>query len=614
MAKYGVPVNLDREGRKVHEEYHKGLEVNAKMALDVIDEAKDAGDYATAEGDRAKEFSDNIETVMKDGPTQTVNGRTGQVTGLAEQVDLDATNSLLADTVNVFSEQRKFRDLVGILVSRREGRTEISATTLVSLSLGDNPINDNTQAINTLLARTTLEKEIIKFPKGVIYVDRLHFKESMYFQGADDGETVFKLRPQTNKTDYPLINIAEHNGVIHNITFDGNKDNHVGMLGDCEGLDWKGGNNWLLWGVTSKNANQDAFDHDYSKHNIHVLCTSMDCGKDGFHNSIGTFGNEYYYCQAQNVGYSRGAFTSSENSLGGHVFENCVANDCRVGYEIAKGVNNVDNNIVINCQSIDNSYEDNFEGVQDGSKPANLVGGFRRSTFNGDLNELPKKSGVFAVSNDVLNQPSIVPNQLHGGTVIQSVSETEIIRQTFINATGNANLIAFRDNVQQKELSDWDYISLARTTHTIDFDNPPMNITPTVLYCNAASTNKPANTSGTLTYSISSGGSIVGMQYITSNREVFIRGDTKQAWRKVNLVEEGETHVVNFNNPPKISSANLYCGASSTNMPANIAGTLSYSTSASGIIAGMQYVGVNGVVYVRGGVADAWRKIETVPL
>lgn len=98
MAEYGVPVNLDRAGRKVHEEYHKSLEVNAKMALDVIDEVKGAGDYATAEGDRAKEFSDNIETVMKDGPTQTVNGRTGQVTGLAEQVDLDATNAQLADT------------------------------------------------------------------------------------------------------------------------------------------------------------------------------------------------------------------------------------------------------------------------------------------------------------------------------------------------------------------------------------------------------------------------------------------------------------------------------------------------------------------------------------
>lgn len=95
MAKYGVPVNLDREGRKVHEEYHKGLEVNAQMALNAIDEAKNAADYATGEGDRAKEFSDNIEAVMKDGPTQTVNGRTGQVTGLAEQVDLDATNQQL---------------------------------------------------------------------------------------------------------------------------------------------------------------------------------------------------------------------------------------------------------------------------------------------------------------------------------------------------------------------------------------------------------------------------------------------------------------------------------------------------------------------------------------
>lgn len=106
MPNKGVPVNLDRKGRKEHMEYHEDLEVNAKQALEMIEETKDAADYATEQGNRAKEYSDNIDEVMKDGPVQTVNGKTGQVSGLAEQVDLDKTNEQLAETNHEINARR----------------------------------------------------------------------------------------------------------------------------------------------------------------------------------------------------------------------------------------------------------------------------------------------------------------------------------------------------------------------------------------------------------------------------------------------------------------------------------------------------------------------------
>lgn len=93
MSNKGVPVNLDRKGRKEHIEYHERLEVTAS-------ELQGAGQFAQEQGDRAKEFSDNIETVMKDGPVQTVNGKTGQVTGLAEQSDLDEVDTRLSEKID----------------------------------------------------------------------------------------------------------------------------------------------------------------------------------------------------------------------------------------------------------------------------------------------------------------------------------------------------------------------------------------------------------------------------------------------------------------------------------------------------------------------------------
>ena len=172
MAKYGVPVNLDREGRKVHEEYHKDLEVNAKMALDVIDEVKDAGDYATAEGDRAKEFSDNIESVMKDGPVQTVNGKTGQVTGLAEQAELDETNSRLADTVLGINDNviTPIYDDNGNLIRVEEKKDGIVVKS-VDLNFNDDLLKEVIETINEDSVKSTLnytngnltsiEKEVI---------------------------------------------------------------------------------------------------------------------------------------------------------------------------------------------------------------------------------------------------------------------------------------------------------------------------------------------------------------------------------------------------------------------------------------------------------------------
>lgn len=105
MPNKGVPVNLDRTGRKEHIEYHESIEVNAKMALEMIEETKSAADYATGQGDRAKEYSDNIELVMKDGPVQTVNGDTGNVTGLATKLEIVEVKQQLKGDIDITNEQ-----------------------------------------------------------------------------------------------------------------------------------------------------------------------------------------------------------------------------------------------------------------------------------------------------------------------------------------------------------------------------------------------------------------------------------------------------------------------------------------------------------------------------
>src|SRR5699024_9421326 len=115
---------------------------------------------------------------------------------------------------------------------------------------------------------------------------RVTFRSDMVWAGSADGETILKLRPQSNKVDYSFIDIVgEHNGLIENITFDANSEKHVNLSGNCEGIDFDSGSSgWLMWGLTVKNASQDGFDHDNSEDNYHIHCTVESANKDGFHN------------------------------------------------------------------------------------------------------------------------------------------------------------------------------------------------------------------------------------------------------------------------------------------------------------------------------------------
>lgn len=76
------------------------LEVTGVMTV-TLEQFKKEIDGATKaakeQADRAEEIVDSLEAVMKDGPVQTVNGKTGIVSGLAEQSDLNIVKTQLAE-------------------------------------------------------------------------------------------------------------------------------------------------------------------------------------------------------------------------------------------------------------------------------------------------------------------------------------------------------------------------------------------------------------------------------------------------------------------------------------------------------------------------------------
>lgn len=96
--------------------------VNTITVEEFKKQIEEATGYAINQGDRAKEYSDNIDTVMKEGPVQTVNGKTGNVSGLTEQVEFNTfkneTNSQLAETLNVVNSLPFQADLLGRVTGR----------------------------------------------------------------------------------------------------------------------------------------------------------------------------------------------------------------------------------------------------------------------------------------------------------------------------------------------------------------------------------------------------------------------------------------------------------------------------------------------------------------
>lgn len=85
-------------------------DVNTITVEQLVKRLDDVSAYATEQADRAKVYSDNIDAVMKDGPVQTVNGKTGTITGLAEQAEVNEIKSQLAETAT---------DVIGLKLNKK---------------------------------------------------------------------------------------------------------------------------------------------------------------------------------------------------------------------------------------------------------------------------------------------------------------------------------------------------------------------------------------------------------------------------------------------------------------------------------------------------------------
>jgi hypothetical protein len=70
----------------------------AEYAADQGDYAKAQGDYAAAEAEDARTQKEEVARVLEAGPVASVNGKTGVVTGLAEQSAVDDVKRTLAET------------------------------------------------------------------------------------------------------------------------------------------------------------------------------------------------------------------------------------------------------------------------------------------------------------------------------------------------------------------------------------------------------------------------------------------------------------------------------------------------------------------------------------
>lgn len=222
MANYGVPVNLDREGRKEHEDYHKELEVNASQL-------KGAGEFAQEQGDRAKEFSDNIETVMQDGPVQTVNGKTGNVSGLATEQQIISVTQQLAD------EAKQTEQYQGDMVALIQSYSVLSDSVIVRFREPDiidigvfyvkneatiftvSPDNDGWYRLKGAITRkiNKINKDIGKNVSSTTGVwesptsNRYTSEVGATFEGEFNGENLF------------INTYADNNGGVWEITVDG---------------------------------------------------------------------------------------------------------------------------------------------------------------------------------------------------------------------------------------------------------------------------------------------------------------------------------------------------------------------------------------------------------
>ena len=256
---------------------------------------------------------------------------------------------------------------------RRAGRVMLQAGDLVTLTYGESNENDNTAALQALADRPTRGMEIIQFTPGILRHGPIFAGANMYWEGAAPEPTVFRLRDGLTGVDQSQIAIATNvnDGGLEHIIFDGNWQNTT-LTGNSEGLEYDGCTGWLHFFVTGKNARRDGFDHDDSGNHVYVRCSCVDPGKDGFHNSGGSYANWYLGCQSSGANSVRGAFTAiARESPGGHVFLDCIASNSQRGFQIeVPAVGGVGNNTVIGCFSIDNEVADEIDGIGYGSAPA----------------------------------------------------------------------------------------------------------------------------------------------------------------------------------------------------------------------------------------------------
>ena len=275
-------------------------------------------------------------------------------------------------------------DWIGMVANLREerlaGRKEVAADKLIAdmglapLDYGDDPSKDNSATLTALLDRASRGRELVMFEPGVLFTERLNLPPGMYWRGGSDiVPTRFMLRAQAvSGFDTTLARPTGNNGNVENIAFDQRKDLHSeGVGGEC--VNFNNAHGWLMWKVISDNAGDDAFDLDDSTENWFAFCDAMNANLDGFHNSAGTASNRFIVCTATKIrGTNRGAFTSAEGSLGGHVFYQPKAGQCARGFSIRESVNGP-NVTMINGLSVGCNLENEVDGIAYGGPPASDI-------------------------------------------------------------------------------------------------------------------------------------------------------------------------------------------------------------------------------------------------
>lgn len=244
-------------------------------------------------------------------------------------------------------------------------RSILNAQDLVTLDIGDDPLKDNTAALQELMDRPTRGEEIIVFPEGTIMHREITMKDSFGWKGQGEG-TVFKLLPISQddadnvygKNDISVFNGNSNDLFCEDFVVDHNKSEHTATLSDknCEGMDFGIGEFGYLRNIRVRNALGDGFDVDASQNFLFEYC-SVDGAQEGFHNSAGSRNNTFKFCIARNCNGARGAFTSTENSLGENKFINCIAyRNGRTGgnsnYQILPSAEGKLNNVIVGCLSL----------------------------------------------------------------------------------------------------------------------------------------------------------------------------------------------------------------------------------------------------------------------